>query len=90
MNNEGILVKIKSCDELRTSSFQNSLLVLLLTLWVSTLLSFVSQVPLCVFLLPPTFFVASPHTPGKIVPLVIRDHSNSQGKKDQISLPPVL
>ena len=46
---------------------------------------------LCVFLLTPTFIAFSPHLPGRIVPLVIRDHSNSQSKKDQfISLPPVL
>ena len=56
MNNEGILLKIISSDALRMSLFSNSVLVLLPTLWVSTLLSFVSQVPLCNFLLHSHFY----------------------------------
>ena len=63
----------------------------LLTLWVSALLSLVSQAPLCVFLLLPILTFPSPYLLGRIVPLCMGDCFNSHSKKNElISLPLIL
>ena len=63
----------------------------LLTLWVSALLSLVSQAPICVFLLLPALTFPSPYLLGRIVPLCMRDCFNSQSKMHElISLPLIL
>lgn len=54
-----------------------NLLVLLLTLCVPTPFCFVSQVPLCIFILPPIFIFPRFHILGRVVPLVMRDGSKA-------------